>query len=91
MVRFVREASFLKIHVLTRDLLFSFFVNKSTQNAVRFPTENSMSIVDIANDIVAFLFSLHTTQSTGQLHILGHDRDTFGMNRTQVAIFKQTH
>jgi len=32
-----------------------------------------------------------STDTTGQLNVLGHDGNTFGVNGTQVGILKETH
>lgn len=32
-----------------------------------------------------------STNTTGELDVLGHDGDTFGMDSAQVGILKQTH
>lgn len=44
-------------------------------------------------DYLSYIFDLSTlsTDSPGELDILGHDGDPLGMDGTEVSVFKQTH
>ena len=48
------------------------------------------AVTNFQSHLVCFFLCALASDASGELNVLGHDRDTLGVNRAQVGVFEQT-